>query len=107
MQQRGRRRNRKGPARSDRGHAFVGLDYVAVAAHNVGIFRICHEQQGLQMPENLVGAPVLRELYYRARKIAVELLELRFKTREQRKRVRGRSGKTGQNLVVIKTAELF
>src|ERR1700676_2894913 len=58
------------------------------------------------MTKHAVGAPLLGKLHYGARQVAVKLLELRFEAREQRERIRGGSGKSGQDPVAIKTAQL-
>ena len=94
-------------AGADGGHAFVGLDHVAVAADHVRVLDVGHQQQRFQMTQHAVGAPFLGQFHHGARQVAVVLLELGFEAREQRERIGGGSGESGQDLVVIQPAELF
>src|SRR5438128_2334481 len=103
MQQRGGRSRRKRPARADGGYAFIRLDDVTVPADNIRVLRVGDQQQGLQMTQDLVSAPVFGQLHDAARQVAVELLEFGFEPGEKRKRVRCGPGKSGQNLVVVKS----
>src|SRR5229473_1799717 len=59
------------------------------------------------MPQDLVSAPFLGQLHDRAWEIAVELFELALEPREQRESVRGRAGKSGENLVIVQAAQFF
>ena len=71
------------------------------------LLRVGHQQQRFQMAQHAVGAPFLGQLDHGARQIAVELLELGFEAREQREGVGRGAGESGQNLVVVKAAQLF
>ena len=95
-----------GPPEPIAAMSFVGLDHVAIAADDVGVVGVGHQQQRFQVAQHAVGAPVLRQLHHGARQIAVELFELGFEAREQREGVGGGAGEPGQNLVVVEPAEL-
>ena len=105
--QRGGGGKRERPAGADGGDVFIRLDHVAVAAQDESILHVRHQQQRFQMAQDFVRAPVLRQFHHGARQIAVELLQLGFKTREERKSVGGRPGKSRQDLVVVEPAQLF
>ena len=53
-----------------------------------------------------VGAPVTRQFHGGALEIAPVLFELGFKAREQREGIGGRSGKAGENAVVVQPTDL-
>ena len=93
-------------AGADGGHALVRLDHVAVAAHDVGVLRVRHQQQRFQVAQHAVRAPLLGQFHHRARQIAVELLQLRFEAREEREGVGRGAGEARQNLVVVEAAQL-
>ena len=71
------------------------------------VARLGDQQQRLQMAQNLVRPPVLREFHHAAGQIAVKLLELRFEAREERKSVGCGPGETGHDLIVIQAAQLL
>ena len=48
----GGRGEREGAAGADGGDAFVGLDHIAIAADDVGVFVVGDEQQGFQVAEH-------------------------------------------------------
>ena len=98
---------RERAARADGGDAFIRLDHVAVAAHDVGVLRVRHQQQRFQMPQHVVGAPFLGQLHHGARQVAVELLQLGFEAREQREGVRRGAGESRQDLVVVEAAQFL
>src|SRR5689334_13211470 len=58
------------------------------------------------MTQNLVGPPVLGKFDYAARQVAVELLQLRFESREERESVGGGPGESSQDFVVIESPQL-
>ena len=93
-------------ARADGGAGLVGLDHVAIATEDVGVVQIGDQQQRLEVPQHLVGAPVLGHLHGTAGQVAVELLEFGFKTGEQTERVGSRAGEPGEDGVLVQAAEL-
>ena len=96
----------EGAAGADGGDALVGLDHIAVAADDVRVGRIGHQQQRFQVAQNAVRAPFLGQFHDAARQVAVELLQLGFEAREQREGVGRGAGETGQDLVVVEPAQL-
>ena len=58
------------------------------------------------MAQDLIGSPVLRQFDDGARQIAVELFEFGFEAGEQGEGVGGGTGESGDNLVVIESAQL-
>ena len=96
----------KGPPEPMAATPLVGLDHVAVAADDVGVLGVGHQQQRFQMAQDAVGAPLLGQFDDGARQVAVVLLELGFEAGEQREGVGGGAGETGQDLVVVEAAEL-
>ena len=105
--QRLRRGQRVRAARSNRDDPVVGLDQIAGAGQQERQPRVHDDQHRLEPAQHAVGAPVLGELDGRALEIAAVLLELRFESREQRERVGGRAGKSGENAVVVQPADLL
>ena len=71
------------------------------------MFLVGNQQQGFQMPQKFVGAPVFRQFDGGAAEVAVILLQLGLEAAEQGESVGGRAGKSGQNLVLIKAANLL
>src|SRR5438270_1748695 len=67
---------------------------------------VSHQQQGLQVPERLIGAPVFGKFHGGSSQVPVILLKLGLKAAEQRKRIGSRSRKSGQDLVLVQTAYL-
>src|ERR1700682_355000 len=59
------------------------------------------------MAKEFVGAPVLGQLNCGPSKVAVILLQLGFEAAEERECIGRGAGKTRENLVVIKAANLF
>src|SRR5580700_3437295 len=59
------------------------------------------------MPQHAIGPPLLGQLHNRTRQIAIELFELGFKAREERKGVRGGSRESPDDLVVVKAPQLL
>src|SRR6185312_5044628 len=53
------------------------------------------------MSQKLIGAPVFGQLNRASADVAVILLQLGFKSAEERKRIRSRTRETRQNLVLI------
>src|SRR5882757_2000462 len=58
------------------------------------------------MAQHTIGAPLLRQFDDAARQIATILFEFCFEAAEQGESVGGRAGKTGNDFVVVETAEL-
>jgi len=85
----------------------IGLDYVSLTAEQERSFLCRNQQQGFQMAEKLVGAPVFREFDSGAAKVTVILLQLGLETAEQSESVGGGAGKSGKNLVLIEAANLL
>src|SRR5207248_2900379 len=56
---------------------------------------------------HLVGTPVFGQLDRGTSQISVVLLQLGFKASKEVESISGRSGKTGQNLVLVKPADLL
>src|SRR5579871_3004998 len=59
------------------------------------------------MPQDLIGAPVLCQLNRRTRQVPLMLLQLRFKTREEREGVGGGSSKSCQDLLAEKAPDFL
>ncbi len=51
----------KRAAGADRRNAGIGLDHVSLAAQQEGRFLVGDQQQGFEMPQKFVGAPVFGE----------------------------------------------
>ena len=65
------------------------------------------QQQGFQMAQKLVGAPVFGQFDGAAAQVAVILLQLGFEAAEEGEGVGGRAGESGQNLVLVEPADLL
>src|SRR5258706_13475417 len=92
---------------ADGGNSAIRLNHVALTAQQESLLFVGHEQQSLQMPQKLVGAPVFSQFDGRPAHVPVILLQLRLKAAEERKSVGGRAGKSGQNLFLIQAANLL
>ena len=68
--------------------------------------RVGHNEQRLEIAQHLVGAPILGQFDGGAIQVAGVLLQLGFEAREKRECIGGRSGETGENLVLIEAANL-
>src|SRR5262245_17618787 len=90
----------KRSARPDGRDPAIRLNHIALAAEQEGLVPVRDEQQGLQMPQELVSTPILGELDGRAAEVSMVLLQLRFEAAEERKRIRSRSSKARQDLVL-------
>src|SRR4029077_9577115 len=80
----------------------IGLDHVTLTTQQKSLLFVRDEQQRFQVPQKLVGTPILGQFDRAPANVAMILLQLRFKPAEQRKRVGGRAGETCQNLILIK-----
>ena len=65
------------------------------------------DEQGLEVAEHLVGAPVLGELDGGAAEVAGELLQLGFEAAEEGEGVGGGAGESGEDLVLVELADLL
>ena len=97
---------RVGSARSDRDDAIVGLDQVAVARQQERRGLVEHDEHRLEPAQDAIGAPVLRQLDRRALQVAAVLLELGLETGEEREGIGRRSGKAGEDALVVEPADL-
>src|SRR5215813_6293856 len=59
------------------------------------------------MAQKLICPPLLGKFYGRPPQIAMVLIKLAFKSAEQRKRVRGRTGEACEDLLLIETANFL
>src|SRR3546814_9197995 len=66
------------------------LQYVAIAGDDERGLCVRDGEHSFQTPQNAVGPPVFRELHRRAQQITLMLVELGFKTLEQRERSEAR-----------------
>jgi hypothetical protein len=92
---------------ADCGHLAVRFNDVALSAQKERLFFVADQQQCFQMAQELVRPPVFRQLYGGAAQVAVILLQLGFEPAEKCKGIRGRTGESGQDLVVIQAADLL
>lgn len=106
LDQRGSRGRCVRTSAADRSNRAVGLDHIALATEQERSILIRDQQEGFELPEHFVGAPVFRKLDCRSSEISVKLIELRLKASEERKGVRGRTGEACKDLVVIQTPNL-
>ena len=106
LEQRGGGGGGKGASAADGGDAGIGLDHVALSADEKRLGLVGDQQQGFELAQHLVGAPVLGQLDGGAAQVAVILLQLRLEAGEQREGVGGRTGESGQNLVLVEAANL-
>ena len=77
-----------------------------LARFRQSILQVGDEQEGFQVPQHLVGAPVARQLHRGAPEVALVLLQLVLETGKQRKCVGGRTRETRQDLVAMEAAYL-
>ena len=69
--------------------------------------RVGDDEQGFKVAQHLVGAPFLGQLDGGAAEVAGILLELAFEAAEEREGIGGRSGESGEDLVLIEAAYLL
>ncbi len=65
-----------GAAAADGGNTAVGLDHIALAAQQEGLLLVGDQQQGFEMAQKFVGAPVFGQLDRAAPQVPVILLQL-------------------------------
>src|SRR5947209_6519226 len=97
----------EGASGADRGDAFVGFDDVSGAGDEVGLFVVGDDQEGFEVAEHLVGAPVFGKFDGGAAELSVELLELGFEAGEEVEGVGGGAGESGEDLVLVEAADLL
>src|ERR1700719_3790234 len=78
---------RIGSTAANGGDAGVRLNYVSLTAEQIRLLLVANQQQGFQMPQKLVGAPIFCQLHCGTTQVAVILLQLRFKAAEKRERI--------------------
>src|SRR5689334_20689444 len=83
---------------------MLRLEHVAPARDDEQACRIAHDDEGFEVPEVFVSAPVFREFHGGALEIAGESFELLFKTFEERERIGGRSGEACEYLTLLADA---
>ena len=96
-----------GASAADGGYAAVGFDDVALSAEQERLFFVADQQQGFEVPQEFIGAPVLGEFHGAAAEIAVILLQLGLEAAEEGEGVGGGTGEAGQNFVVVEAADFF
>ena len=99
-------RLRVGAARPDGNQPGFRFDDVTIPRDDKGVVAIGDGEQGLKATEDAVCAPVLGKLHGSAREMPLMLFEFSFKTLEQRERVCGSAGETGQYLVLVEPPDL-
>ena len=104
--QRPRRSHSEGSTRPNRHDAVVRLHEVPVAGKEEHLLLVGNNQEGIEVPQHPVGAPVLCELHTGPFQIASVPFQLRFELRKQRLRVRGGSRETGQHRPFAHAAQL-
>ena len=87
-------------AAADADDSIGWFDDVAGTADDQAHRLIGHGQHGFQAAKNPVGAPILGEFDHGAAGVIGMLGQFLFEAFEQGKRIRGRSGETGQDLAV-------
>ena len=65
------------------------------------------DEHAFQLADHLITAPILRQIHRGAFQVASALGQLFLKTLAKGKGVRHRTGKTGDDLAVVKPAHLF
>src|SRR5690606_9271472 len=89
------------------GDDYVGrLDDVAVTADEEDVVAVGDGEQGLEAPQEAVGAPVLGQLDAGACEVGRVALELLFELVEQGQAVRDGAGEAGQDAAVPELADL-
>src|SRR5713101_2830658 len=106
LEQRARGGKCIGAAGADGAETVVGFDDIAVAGKEKGGFGVGDDQQGFEMPESAVLAPVLGQLDGGFLQIAGKLLKLAFEAFEKREGVGGGAGKARDDFVVVEAARL-
>ncbi len=96
-----------GSTRADCGKAVVRLDDVAGPAQNEAVGPVGCDQQGFQAAQCSIHAPVFGEFHGSSLEVPVILFQFPFKPFEQGEGIRRRSGKAGQDLIVVHFANLL
>src|SRR5579872_4287437 len=79
LRQSPRGRKRVSHPGANRHDSIIRLDDIAIPADQVGDLLVSYDQQGFQMPQSAIGAPLLSQLNYSATQVAVKFLELLLK----------------------------
>ena len=74
---------------ADGGDAGIRLNYISLATEQIRLFFIANQQQGFQMPQEFICAPIFCQLHCGTTQIAVILLQFRFEAAEKRERIGG------------------
>ncbi len=97
----------KRAAGADCGDASIGLYDISLAAQKEGGFFVGNQQQGFEMAQEFIGAPVFGEFDGGAAQIAVILLKFRLETAEEGEGVGGGTGESSENFVLIEAANFL
>ena len=96
-----------GPPDPTADNTVIRLNQVAGAGNQERVPLVGHDQQRFQVPQDLVGPPILRQLDRRPGEISMGLFELALEPRKKRKGVSGGTRKPGQDLSFVQTADLL
>src|SRR5262249_30060929 len=91
---------------TDGDNTVIRFDQIAISSDQKGGFVVGDNHDCFEMTKRAIGSPILGEFHSRAAQVPVILLEFRFKPGKQSKAVGGRTGKPGENLVVVKPSNL-
>ncbi len=107
LHERARRGGGETSAGADGGDRLIGIDYITRPGDQKCLTLVGDDEQRFKVAQHLVGAPVFGELHGRAIEVAGVLLEFCFEAREEIEGVGSRSGKTGEDFLLIKPANFL
>src|SRR5258705_10885930 len=92
---------------TDRQHAIVRSDHIAVAGKQKRTLIVGDDEQSLQMSKYFVGPPLFAKFNRGSLQIAVVLFKFGFEASQERQGITRGAGKTSQHFVVIQTANFL
>lgn len=91
------------------GKSAIGLirgDQVTCSGEDEGVAFIGDEQEGFEVAQGAISAPLFREFDGGAFEVAVELFEFSFEASEKGEGIGGGAGEAGQDTIVVEAADL-
>src|SRR5450759_3888069 len=107
LEERARRCEGVGAARSDREDAVFGLDDVARSRDDESVLPIGYGKQGVETPQHAITPPILRQLHRGALQVSGIALKLLLELLEQGESIRRGARETSEQLAIVKTPDLL
>jgi hypothetical protein len=104
---RARSGHRERPTGPDSDHTVVWFDEIAGTGKQVSRATVGYDEHRLEATQGSIDAPVSCQFNGSPFEVATMLFELRLEPTEQRETISRRSGKPGQNAILVETTHLL